>query len=100
VSTAQHTLGALAFESEGSHYRTTSRATTENSGLLRNLERRKIERAAMRAALVQADQFTAIVERFMRADLPGDVQPATETEVAEAMYALRAAIAKATGSAA
>jgi len=97
---AQQTSGPVAVEADGIHYRTTSRATTENSGLLRNLERRKAERIAMRAALSQAEEFTSIVERFMRADLPSSVQVATEAEVAEAMYALRAAIAKLTGSAA
>lgn len=94
---AQH-AEPMAFEADGSHYRTISRATTENSALLRNLERRKAERATMRAALAQADEFTLIVERFMRGDLTLARLP-TEAEVAEAMYALRGVIAKATGSA-
>lgn len=46
---------------------------------------------------VQALAFTYTVEHFVRAD--DDRVPPTEAEVAEAMYALRAAIAKTTGSA-
>ncbi len=43
--------------------------------------------------------FTYTVERFMRDGDGSDSRVApTESEVAEAMYALRAAIAKATGS--
>ncbi|MFV0676689.1 hypothetical protein [Variovorax sp. tm] len=50
------------------------------------------------AVLPQAMAFTYTVERFMRGDEPPmGVQPATEAEVAEAMYALRAAIANARG---
>jgi hypothetical protein len=48
--------------------------------------------------LPQAMAFTYTVERFMRAD-DDDRVPPTEAEVAEAMYALRAAIAKAAGGA-
>lgn len=40
----------------------------------------------------QAQDFTLLVERFIRSDLPEGVKPATESEVAGAMYALRAAI--------
>lgn len=47
----------------------------------------------------KAMAFTDIVERFMRSDHPPGVTPATEAEVAEAMYELRAHIAQATGSA-
>lgn len=45
----------------------------------------------------QATAFTETIERFLRAD--DDRVPPTESEVAEALYALRAAIAKAEGSA-
>lgn len=94
---AQHTPGPVGAESDGRHWATVGRASVENSAILRGIERRKAEREAMRAALVQASSFTETVERFMRAD--DDRPPLTESEVAEAMYALRAAIAKATGSA-
>ncbi len=40
----------------------------------------------------QAHEFTQLVERFIRSDLPEGMKPATETEVCAAMYALRAAI--------
>lgn len=40
----------------------------------------------------QAMDFTLLVERFIRSDLPEGVKPATESEVAGAMYSLRAAI--------
>lgn len=40
----------------------------------------------------QAQDFTELVERRIRADLPEGVLPATDSEVAEAMYRLRAAI--------
>jgi hypothetical protein len=55
----------------------------------------------LRDISAQAEEFTELVERFFRGgDGTDDRAPATETEVAEAMYALRAAIAKATWSAA
>ena len=40
----------------------------------------------------QAMDFTLLVERFIRSDLPDGMKPTTESEVAGAMYALRAAI--------
>lgn len=40
----------------------------------------------------KAMDFTLLVERFLRTDHPEGVKPATESEVASAMYALRAAI--------
>lgn len=44
--------------------------------------------------------FTYTVERFMRAGDGSDPRvPPTESEVSDALYALRAAIVKATGSA-
>lgn len=46
----------------------------------------------MRNVYKQAMDFTLLVERFIRSDLPGGMKPATESEVAGAMYALRAAI--------
>ncbi|HTH08057.1 MAG TPA: hypothetical protein VMA55_00680 [Acidovorax sp.] len=50
---------------------------------------------------VQAMAFTYAVESFMRSGDGSDPRvPPSEAEVAEAMYALRAAIAKAVGSAA
>ena len=56
--------------------------------------------AAPRTAQMAMD-FTLLVERFFRGGDGCDMRaPATESEVAEAMYALRAHIAKATGSAA
>lgn len=57
--------------------------------------------AGCAAVIPQAMAFTYTVESFMRAGDGSDPRvPPTEAEVAEAMYALRAAIAKATGSAA
>ena len=54
--------------------------------------------AAAPTITMQAAAFTYTVERFMRAGDGSDPRvPPTETEVAEAMYALRAAIAKAEG---
>lgn len=48
----------------------------------------------------QAMTFTYTVERFMRAGDGSDPRvPPTESEVSDALYALRAAIVKATGSA-
>lgn len=55
--------------------------------------------AAAPTTAEKAMAFTDIVERFMRSDHPPGVTPATEAEVAEAMYELRAHIAQATGSA-
>lgn len=46
----------------------------------------------MRNVYKQAMDFTLLVERFIRSDLPDGMKPATESEVAGAMYALRAAI--------
>lgn len=55
--------------------------------------------AAAPALTLQAAAFTNTVERFMRDGDGSDPRvPPTEAEVAEALYALRAAIAKATGS--
>jgi len=56
--------------------------------------------AAAPTTAEKAMAFTFIVERFMRGDVPQGVKPATEAEVAEAMYELRNHIAKATGAAA
>jgi hypothetical protein len=54
--------------------------------------------AAAPTITMQAAAFTYTVERFMRAGDGSDPRvPPTEAEVAEAMYALRAAIAKAEG---
>lgn len=54
--------------------------------------------AACAALLPQAMAFTYTVERFMRAGDGSDPRvPPTEGEVADAMYALRAAIVKAAG---
>jgi hypothetical protein len=44
----------------------------------------------------QAMDFTLLVERFIRADLPDGVRPATASEVAAAMYMLRAHIPEVT----
>ena len=46
---ARHT--PAAFEAGGKHFATVSRATEENSPLLRNLARRKAQRAQLLAAL-------------------------------------------------
>lgn len=52
----------------------------------------------LRDIAAQADAFTELVERFLRGNDYCDRRaPATESDVAEAMYALRAAIAAATG---
>ncbi len=52
----------------------------------------------LRDIAAQADQFTELVERFVRGNEYGDRRaPVRDSDVADAMYALRAAIAKATG---
>lgn len=51
MSNNKHTGGAVGFESEGEHFRTTSRATEENSPILRAIARRKAERQALLSAL-------------------------------------------------
>ena len=61
-------------------------------------QKRKV--AMCESALFQAQEFTLLVERFIRGDLPEGIEPAIEGQVTDAMYSLRAAIAKATGSAA
>jgi len=53
----------------------------------------------LRDIAAQAEAFTEIVERHLRSDLPDGVAPATESEVAEAMYSLRATITMAAGGA-
>lgn len=56
--------------------------------------------AAAPDTAARALAFTYTVERFMRAGDGSDPRvPPTEAEVAQALYALRAHIAKATGSA-
>jgi len=40
----------------------------------------------------QSMDFTLLVERFIRSDLPDGMKPATESEVAAAMYTLRSQI--------
>lgn len=51
--------------------------------------------------LPEAAAFTHTVERFLRAgDIDEPRKPPSESEVIQALYALRATIAKATGSAA
>lgn len=97
---AQHTPGPVGVDVDGFRGLTVGRATEENSAILRGIVRRTAERAAMRAALAEANAFTLTVERYLRGDLPADVAPASESEVAEAMYALRALIAQTTGGAA
>ncbi len=53
--------------------------------------------AAAPATAEMAMAFTMLVERLIRGDLPDGIEPASESEVAAAMYELRAHIAKATG---
>lgn len=56
-------------------------------------------RPTVAAVLVQVTAFTYTVERFVRAGDGSDPRvPPTESEVADALYALRAAIAKAGGA--
>lgn len=77
---AQHTPGPLAEK------------VTRINGAIDTL-------AGCAAVLPQAMAFTETVERFFRGGDGSDPRaPTTESEVAEAMYALRSAIAKATGS--
>ncbi|WP_454909659.1 hypothetical protein [Variovorax gossypii] len=93
----KYTSRPVAVESEGRHRSSIGTATVENSALLRGFERRKVERAAMRAALAQASEFTALVESM----LTGPVDPkhgdgpeaASQSTVLKAMAALRASIA-------
>lgn len=117
MSAAQHTPGPWLFaiaktpQQLGKVY-PTPRADVQNTGLVGCIatvgrpgmalaEGEALANARLIAAAPtitsEADAFTLLVERFMRADLPDGMQPATEAEVAEAMYALRALIAKATG---
>ena len=98
---AKHTPGPVGVEVGGAHQPTIGRATTENSAILRGIERRKTERALMLDALAQASEFTALVEGFFM--LPVDPKtgdgPAapSDSTVIRAARQLRAAVSKATG---
>ncbi|MNR67077.1 hypothetical protein D3C85_1908860 [compost metagenome] len=59
---------------------------------MRGIERRKTERAAMRAALTQADEFATLAEEFVN-------RQRLVCDLSDRARVLRAPIAKATGSA-
>jgi len=89
----------VSFESDGKHWAATAHATTENSAILRTIERRKVERAAMRIALAQSLEFAALVESLLLhpADpKAGEKQRPNESYVLARMHALRAEISKVT----
>lgn len=87
------TFGASRFEVQGGH-------PTRRIAVVDRIEDARLIAAAPETA-EKAMAFTMLVERFVRGNDIGDPRkPVTESELAEAMYALRAHIAKATGTSA
>lgn len=56
-------------------------------------------RAAVEELIEKAERFGLLFERRDNDMLPDDIGPATEAEVVEAMYAMRAALARVVGGA-